>query len=173
MSATVPVRRPYQPLLDWLAEHGIEYDVHEHDTAFTARATARAEGVDPRTYAKVVGVRAHDGRRALMVLDATDHLDLRRAREALQTDDLRLLTEPELAGLAPDCDAGAMPACGSMFGLPTYADFAVREDPMISFKAGSHAFSVRVDRAAWERACKVAYVDLAEEVDARPAWARS
>ena len=72
--------RPYQPLVEWLAAQGIEYEIHEHDRAFTARATATAEGVDPRTFAKVVAVASHDGRNAIIVLDATDHLDLRKAR---------------------------------------------------------------------------------------------
>jgi hypothetical protein len=49
----------------------------------------------------------------------------------------------------------------------------VRDDPDISFDAGSHRYSVRVDRAAWERAAGVTYADLAEESDAGPAWARS
>jgi len=173
VSATPSVDRPYPGLLAWLESHDVEYEIHEHDSAFTARATAAAEGVDPRTFAKVVGVVTHDGRNVLVVLDATDHLDLHKARQALGSSDVRLLTEPELIGLAPGCEVGAMPAVGSIFGLSMYADYAVREDPEISFNAGSHRFSVRVDRASWERACGVTYADVALDSDARPAWARS
>jgi prolyl-tRNA editing enzyme YbaK/EbsC (Cys-tRNA(Pro) deacylase) len=61
---------------------------------------------------------------------------------------------------------------GALFGLTTYADFAVRDDPEISFNAGSHRLSARVERARWERACNVIYADLAEDADAGPAWAR-
>jgi Ala-tRNA(Pro) deacylase len=108
-----------------------------------------------------------------MVLDASDHLDLKKARRALDTGTARLLTEAELATLTPGCEVGALPAAGPLFGLPTYADYAVRDDPQISFNAGTHRHSVRVDRATWERACGVKYLDLAEDVDARPAWMRS
>ena len=87
--------------------------------------------------------------------------------------DVRLLTEPELTALAPGCEVGAIPAVGSLFGLTTYADYAVRDDPEISFNAGSHRFSARVERARWERACNVIYADLAADADAGPAWARS
>ncbi len=72
----------------------------------------------------------------------------------------------------PACQAGAIPAVGSLSGLTTYADFAVRDDPEVSFNAGSHRFSARVDRASWERACGAVYADLAE-IDSEPAWARS
>ena len=173
MSASNTLDRPLPILLDWLARHGVEYEIHEHGPAFTARATASAEGVDPRTFAKVVGVGTGDGRRILVVLDATDHVDLFKARGALGAEEVHLLTEPELTALAPDCEVGAIPAVGSLFGLRTFADFAVRDDPDISFNAGSHRFSARVERATWERADGVVYADLALESDTRPAWSRS
>jgi Ala-tRNA(Pro) deacylase len=173
MNAGTPYNRPYQPLLDWLASQAIEYEIHPHDPAFTARATAAAEGVDPRTFAKVVAVASHDGPNAFVVLDATDHLDLGKARDVLGTRDVRLLSEPELTTLTAGCQVGAVPAVGTLFGLTTYADYAVRDDPEISFNAGSHRFSVRVERARWERACNVVYADLAEDADEGPAWARS
>ncbi len=173
MNTEVTLDRPYQPLLEWLAAQGIEYEIHQHDRAFTARATATAEGVDPRTFAKVVAVASDDGRTAIIVLDATDLLDLRKARHVLGASDVRLLTEPQLTALAPGCEVGAMPALGALFGLTTYADHAVRDDPEISFNAGSHRFSARVDRGRWERACNVIYADLAEDANEGPAWARS
>jgi Ala-tRNA(Pro) deacylase len=173
MSASNTLDRPLPILLHWLARHGVEYEIHEHDPAFTARATASAEGVDPRTFAKVVGVATPDGQHVLVVLDATDHVDLVKARGVLGVAEVRLLTEAELTALAPDCETGAIPAVGNLFGLRTFADFAVRDDTEISFNAGSHRFSVRVERAAWERAGDVAYADFALESDTRPAWSRS
>jgi Ala-tRNA(Pro) deacylase len=155
-----------------LAGQGIEFEIHEHDGAFTALSTAAAEGVDPRTFAKVVAVSTNDGRDALVVLDATDHLDLRKARHVLGASDVRLLTEAQLADLAPGCEVGAIPAVGALFGVPTFADYAVRDEPEISFNAGSHRFSARVDRARWDRACNVVYADLAQDADEGPAWAR-
>jgi Ala-tRNA(Pro) deacylase len=173
MNARTSLDRPYQPLLDWLARQHVEYEIHPHELSFTAAATAAAEGIDPRTFAKVVAVESRDGGQALIVLDATDHLDLRKARRVLGADDLRLLTEPELRALAPDCELGAIPAVGALFGLAMYADYAVRDDAEVSFNAGSHRFSARVERVPWERACSVTYADLAEAADGRPAWARS
>lgn len=170
---TITPSGPHPLLLRWLVDRAIEHEVHEHAQTFTARATATAEGVDPRSFAKVVGVRTDDDRTFLLVVDATDHVDLVKARHVLSARDVRLLTEADLAALAPDCEAGAIPALGNLFHVPMIADYAVREDRDISFNAGSHRFSVRVDRAAWERATAVRYADLAAESDTRPAWARS
>lgn len=173
MNAEITLDRPYQPLLDWLAGKNLEYEIHEHEPAFTARATATAEGVDPRTFAKVLAVATPDDRRVLVVVDAPDQLELRKARRVLDVTDVRLLSEPELKAIAPGCELGAIPAVGSLFGLATYADYAVRDDFEISFNAGSHRLSVRVERAPWERACNVIYADLAADTEAGPAWARS
>jgi Ala-tRNA(Pro) deacylase len=167
------VGRPHAGLVDWLRRHGIDHELHEHAETFTAASTARAEGIDARTFAKVVGIATDDGRMVLLVLDAPDRVDLHKAREALGAKEVRLLSEPEMEALAPGCEAGAMPAVGELFGVPMLADFAVQDDPEISFNAGTHQVSVRVDRAAWEQAAGVHYADLSIDEDGRPAWARS
>lgn len=170
---TTTAGRPNAALLEWLRGHGVDYEVHQHDEAYTALTTARAEGVDARTFAKVVGVAADDGRTAIVVMDAPDHVDLRKARSVLGAREVRLLTEPELSALAPDCEAGAIPAVGALFGQPMFADYAIQDDDEISFNAGTHRCSVRVDRAAWEHEAGVRYGDLAGDRDSRPAWAAS
>ena len=167
MNAQTLLDQLNQPLLDWLADHDLEYEIHLHERAFTACATAAAEGVDPRTFAKVLAVATPDHGNVLVVLDASDKLDLHKARRVLGATDLRLLNESELAALAPDCEVGAMPAVGSLFGLATYADYALRDAFEISFNAGSHRLCVRVERAPWERACRVVYADLVAETDER------
>jgi Ala-tRNA(Pro) deacylase len=167
------VAGPNRRLLDWLTVHGVEHEVREHALTVTARETARAEGIDPRRFAKTVAIETDDGRRALVVLDATDKLDFGKAAHVLQADHVRLLTETELTAISPDCDTGTLPPIGELCGLPVYADRAIREDAEISFHAGSHRHTVHVDRAAWERASAVAYADLAATDASVPAWSRS
>jgi len=172
MQSTLALVGPHAGLLDWLASHDVEYEIHEHAVSFTARATAHADGVNPAAFAKVVAV-GMDDRLALLVVEAADHVDLRKARRLLDVDDVRVLSEEELARLAPEMEVGALPAIGQLFNLPMYADHALRDNDTISFNAGSHSFTVRVERAAWERATGVSYADLAQERGYRPAWSRS
>ena len=165
--------RPHGGLLHWLQDHDVDYEVHEHPVAYSATRTAVSEGVDPQTFAKVVGVRTADGRDALIVLDAPDRVDLHKARLALDAIDVALLDEEELAAVTPGCEPGAIPAVGRLFQLPMVADYAVRDNQEISFHAGTHRHTVRVDRFAWEHASGVRYADLAADDDDRAAWARS
>ena len=161
--STMVSKGPMKSLLRWLDDKRIDYEIHEHQRALTALATARAEGVDPKTFEKVIWVRTSEGRDALIVLDAEDHLDMRKARELLKSRKVTLVDEDEIERLAPECDPGAMPAVGILFGLPTYADLAVGGESEISFNAGSHSHAVRVDRSAWERELGVVYADLAAD----------
>lgn len=165
-TTTSSVNVPVVELLDWLGAHGIAYDLHEHPLAFTALETARVEGLDPHAFAKTLAVAAADGRRALVALDANDHLDLWKMARMLGTERARLLTEVELLDLAPSCDVGALPPVGDLFGVPVYADRALREVERLTFHAGSHRHAVRLDRAAWEQAARVRFGDLSTPTDA-------
>jgi Ala-tRNA(Pro) deacylase len=160
-------------LAEWLAEQHVRHVVHSHERTFTAPATARAEGVDPGSFEKVVWVRTAEGGDALIVVDAQAHVDLHKARQVLGAGRVTLVPEHEIERLAPECEAGAMPAVGALFGLPTYADQAVRDRAEVSFNAGSHEVAVRVDRVDWERATGVVYADLAARHWREPAWTRS
>lgn len=162
---------PHPGLLDWLAGRHVEYELHEHPETFTAEATARADHLDPRGFAKVVGIATDDGRTLILLVDADDHVDLAKARQALGARDVRVLSEAEFAALAPDCEPGTVPPVPDLAGVAVYADYAVRETPEIAFHAGSHRYTVHVDRGAWERAAGVSYADLAQAGD-RPAWGR-
>jgi Ala-tRNA(Pro) deacylase len=165
---------PHAGLLDWLAGHGVEYELHEHPLTFTARETAEIEGVDPRRFAKTVAIETETEppERVLIVVDAVDHVDLEKVAGVLDVARVRLLSEPEMAAFAPDCEVGTIPPVGDLFAVRVLADLAVREDPEITFHAGSHHFTVHVDRPGWERATGVTYADLANAGDRGPVWAR-
>ena len=169
MPATTPAAgaTPFPPLLRWLIEHDVDHEVHEHHATIRARETARAEGIDPRRFAKTIVLIA-DEHPTIVVVDAVDRVDLAKAGSFLGAESVRLATEDELLALAPGCEVGTIPPVGDLFGLKVTADHAIHDDPEISFHAGSHHFTVQVERAAWERAGHVVYADLA--ATDRPAW---
>jgi Ala-tRNA(Pro) deacylase len=80
-------------------------------------------------------------------------LDSKKARAALGTRSLRFATREEveqLTGLQP----GSIPPFGSLFGLPSWCDPALGENPSINFNAGDHSISVQMayaDYVAVER----------------------
>lgn len=147
-------------LRGWLETYEIAYQIHEHPLAYTALATARAEGVDPATFGKVVGVRTEAGRVALVVLDAIDALDLGKVARLVGSP-VRLMSEHELGEACAGWEVGTVPPVPTLAGEQVFADDGIRADEYISFNAGSHRVAVRLERAAWERAAEITYGDIA------------
>lgn len=58
--------------------------------------------------------------------------------------DLHLATEAEFADLFPQCEAGAMPPFGNLYGLPVWVDEALTRDQDLSFNADTHGQTVRM-----------------------------
>jgi Ala-tRNA(Pro) deacylase len=157
---------PFVHLITWLEDHDVSFEVHDHPLTYTASATAHAEGVSERSFGKVVGVGTADGTKVLAVVDASDRVDLERLAAFLGTDWVTLLTEHELDEILPDCPGGTIPPVPEIARVDVVADEAVRAGPQISFHAGSHRTSVRVDRQAWERAAGIRYGSLAMTAEA-------
>ncbi len=57
---------------------------------------------------------------------------------------MRLATEREFAELFPQCEPGAMPPFGNLFGLPVFVDASLAADDKIVFQAGTHTDTVRL-----------------------------
>lgn len=125
--------------------------VHEiHRTAYTAQELAQEEHVPGKMVAKTVVVKIDDGF-ALAVMPATARADFARLKSALGAKEVRLATELEFTGLFPDCEVGAMPPFGNLYGVPVYVDEALARDEEIIFNAGTHQDTIRMRYADFER----------------------
>jgi Ala-tRNA(Pro) deacylase len=96
-----------------------------------------------RQWAKTVACVADD-RPILAVLPASRVVDFDRLREVAGARDVRLASERELESLYPDCELGAMPPLGPLYGQPVFVDRALAGGSEIVFDAGSHSDAVRV-----------------------------
>ncbi len=136
-----------------LMERGIGYEKHEHPTTYTAQALASTEHVTGYMVAKPVVVKGAAGF-TMCVLPAPEHLDLKRIREVLHEPEARLATEPEMADLFPDCELGAEPPVGSLFGMKTVMDERLQEDDYLVMQAGTHTEAIKMRRDDWEKLCE-------------------
>jgi Ala-tRNA(Pro) deacylase len=137
-------------LKEFLDTNHVRYEVRSHRTAYTAQEVAAEEHIPGRDMAKVVMVR--DGGDYLMaVLPAPYHVGLERLRRAAGRPSLRLATEREFAGLFPECDPGAMPPFGNLYGMPVWVDEELARDDDIAFNAGNHEQTVHMKYADFAR----------------------
>ncbi len=131
-------------------EHDVAFDVEEHPPAFTAQRVAAVEHVPGRTFAKVVIARA-DGQLVMLVLPAPKMVDLAKAAALLSREDVHLVPEWEFAPTFPDCQPGAMPPFGNLYGVPVYVDAELARAERIVFQAGTHTLTMSVAYADFER----------------------
>jgi Ala-tRNA(Pro) deacylase len=148
-----------------LNENQIPYSHHVHPLAFTAQEVAHAERVSGRMIAKTVVVLA-DGAFAMAVLPADSLVDLQELRHALGATHLRLATERELADLFADCELGAMPPFGNLYGLPVYVDSSLAQQQTIGFNAGTHRDVVHLKFADFSRVVQPVIVGFGRRIAA-------
>ena len=126
-----------QGIISYLEEKGVRYDRHPHPRAITAQQLAEAAHVRGQRVAKTVLVSA-DGEAWMAVLPANESVRPDRLAGILGADRVWLMPEVQFAGLFPDCEPGAEPPFGTLYGLPTVVDQALTHEPRILFRAGSH-----------------------------------
>ncbi len=127
----------------FLDQSGRTFEVLEHPATYTALGMAHAVHVSGHETAKSVILKA-DGRHVLAVLPASRHVDLEKARTALQADTLELADEADFARLFPDCERGALPPFGSRYGLTTMVDEALTRDEHIVFEGNTLNEAIRM-----------------------------
>ncbi|MBI5067205.1 MAG: YbaK/EbsC family protein [Deltaproteobacteria bacterium] len=131
----------------YLTEHGLPYEPHNHHRAVTADRMAAAEHTSGSKVAKVVVVRA-DGELALAVVAASQHLDAERLRMAMGARVLTLAPEESFSQRFAPCETGAEPPL-ALFGLPIFVDSRLALEPRILMRAGTHEDAIEMFTDDW------------------------
>jgi Ala-tRNA(Pro) deacylase len=134
----------------YLREQQVPFEVHHHPPSYTAQATAATEHISGKLLAKVVMVLADD-RMVLLALPAPDRVNLTAVGALLGAQEVRLAQENEFARNFPDCEVGAMPPFGNLYGVPVYVESALAENETLVIQAGTHTDTLRMHYADFER----------------------
>ena len=137
-------------LQSYLDEMGVNYRISKHADAFTAQDLAAAEHVPGRNVIKPVVVRA-DGEFVMCALPASYKVDLSELREQLQCEEVQLADEQSLREIFRDCELGAEPPIGRLYGLPTLMDESLFADDRVTFQAGTHCDAITMTLADYRR----------------------
>lgn len=127
----------------FLTERGVPFQALSHRKAYTAQEEAAVAHVPGREWAKTVVCFADD-QPILAVLPALFNVDPERLQRLAGAKKVRLATEKELAPLYAECEPGAMPPFGCLYGQRVFVDRALAGDPEIVFNAGTHVDAIRM-----------------------------
>jgi Ala-tRNA(Pro) deacylase len=146
-------------LEQYLADNAASFTAEQHRRAYSAQQIAEMEHVPGDQFAKVVMLVA-DGRTVMTVVPAARWLRLEQAAEAIGAKEVRLANEWEFAPLFPDCEVGAMPPFGNLYGVPVYVDEALSGQDEIVIQAGTHRDTMRIRFADFQRLAEPVRVRL-------------
>ncbi len=135
----------------FLDDQKITYHLLPHREAFTAQEVAQASHVPGRELAKALVLREDMTRYLMLVLPAPCRVDLSALKQEIGKRKLCLASEGELKQLFPDCETGAMPPFGNLYGLPVYVDACFPRTADFFFQAGNHHEVVRMPYQDFER----------------------
>lgn len=128
----------------FLKKQGIKYDVITHPTAYTAAEEAAASHISGYEWAKTVIFFTKKDEPLMAVLAASHHVNSDMLEDLVGAGKLRLAEESDFSGLYPNCEPGAMPPLGNLYGQKVYVDQRLTEDESIVFNAGNHTEAVRM-----------------------------
>jgi len=146
-------------LREYLLTKGVPYEVHEHPLAFTTSRVAEVEHVPGKEIAKPVILMADD-RFVMVVVPGHKHVDLNKAQETLGCGQVRLAEEAEFADAFADCERGAEPPLGHLYGMETIVDLRL-DSPRVTFRGGSHTQTITMGLEDYRAAARAAVGDIA------------
>jgi Ala-tRNA(Pro) deacylase len=155
---TIPAK-----LKSHLDQNHIRYSPVVHEPARSSQYTASLLHVPGKRVAKTVVLRA--GEQVLLaVIPASYHVNPNRLAAVMGAKaPVKLVEEAECYTLFPDCQPGAVPPFGELYGLPVYLDEALAEDPEIIFSAGTLSDGIRMGNADFVHLVKPRICSFAEE----------
>ena len=153
---------PVRKLTEFLDSEGVRYQTIGHSPAFTAQEVAASAHIPGKELAKTVMVKVDD-ELAMAVLPSFKRVDLDRLQKATDAKHVELASEREFKELFPECELGAMPPFGNLYGIKVFVDDSLAEDEEITFNAGSHTELMRLSYHDFERLVHPQVVEVAAE----------
>jgi Ala-tRNA(Pro) deacylase len=141
---------PARALQTFLDSHQVKYVTIRHSPAFTAQEIAASAHIPGKQLAKTVMVKL-DGKLAMAVLPASDKVDFERLKAAAGAHTVALANEQDFQDRFPECEVGAMPPFGNLYGLDVWVAARLAEDEEIAFNAGDHTELMRMAYRDFDR----------------------
>src|SRR5512137_272039 len=149
-----------------LDQSHIAYSLILHAPTYSAQVAASRMHFPGKEVAKTVALCA--GERVLLaILPASYHINFEKL-SALVGGRVELLQQERCNEMFPDCETGAIPPFGELYGVQVFLDEALAEDAEIVFGAGTLSESVRMSSADFIRLVEPKICSFAEK-----AWSAS
>ncbi len=128
---------PCKMLKDFLEDHHVRYNAIMHTPTYTAQEVAAAAHISGKHMAKTVIVKIGNTL-AMVVVPANGHVNFATLKRLTGETDIDLAHESDFKNKFPECEVGAMPPFGNLYGMPVFVSTELTHDEIV-FNGGSHS----------------------------------
>jgi Ala-tRNA(Pro) deacylase len=144
---------PSKKLKLYLDDNNVKYVTIKHSSAYTSQEIAAIAHIPGKDLAKTVIIKIN-GKMAMAVLPASYKVSFDDLKDTLGVKEARLAYEQEFIDKFPDCEVGAMPPFGNIYGMDVYVAESLAEKEEIAFNACSHIELIKMNFSDFERLVK-------------------
>ena len=141
---------PSKKLKSFLDENKVKYISIQHSSAYTAQEIAAIAHIPGKDLAKTVIIKI-DGKMAMAVLPASYKVSFDNLKNLLGAKEVRLAYEQEFIDKFPDCEVGAMPPFGNIYGMDVFVAESLADDEEIAFNACNHTELIKMSFSDFEK----------------------
>ena len=141
---------PAQKLKAFLDSNKVKYVSLIHSPAYTAQEVAASTHITGKELAKTIIIKIDD-EFAMAVLPSNRKVVIQDLRDITGAEHITFATEDEFKKLFPDCEVGAMPPFGNLYGLDVFVAPSLEQNEEIAFNAGTHTEVIRMAYRDFER----------------------
>lgn len=141
---------PVRQLKEYLDRNSVKYVTIAHSVAYTAQEIAASAHVRGKELAKTVMVKL-DGKMAMAVVPASRRVNFEILKKEVGAGAAELAEEGEFRDRFPECELGAMPPFGNLYGMEVLVSRDLAQDDEIAFNAGTLTELIRMSWKDFQR----------------------
>lgn len=148
-----------QPKLEaLLSKHHIPYQLQNHLPAYSAQHVAQNAHISGYQLAKSVIIIA-EKELTMLVMPAPYTVNLAELKQTLNVNHLLLAKESEFRGYFPQCEIGAIPPFGQLYGMQVLVADCILDNKHIAFSAGRHDEVMMITTADYLKLTQARIID--------------
>ena len=136
--------------IDFLEKAKVKYEPIEHRIVYTAFDKAQTLKVSEKMVGKTLILKTDKG--IFIALIATNkNLDTNKLKKIAKAKKIGFVSEKVIKNKFKGVKVGAIPPFGNLWGLLTFIDGSLTNQPKIIINGGDHNFSIKISPAAFKK----------------------
>jgi len=132
--------------IDFLEKNKVKYTLVKHRTVYTAYDKVATLKMKPNIIGKTLVLKI-DKNLAAVLIPANKNLDKNKLKKVAKVKNLDFVSERIIKNKLKGVKVGAVPPFGNLWGLATFIDKSLINQPKIIVNGGNYNFSIKISPA--------------------------